>query len=96
MPQRAPLADTSEAAAQTGRIFASPRARKAARESGVALAGIEGSGPNGRIVERDVLAYVAAQPKASPVAQRLAESLGVDLRAVTGSGPGGRIVKADV
>jgi len=91
-----PLADTSEAAAQTGRIFASPRARKAARESGVALAGIDGSGPNGRIVEKDVLAYVAAQPKASPVAKRLAESLGVDLRAVAGSGPGGRIVKADV
>jgi len=79
-----------------GRIFASPRARKAARESGVALAGIEGSGPNGRIVEKDVLAYAAAQPKVSPVAQRLAESLGVDLRTVTGTGPDGRIVKADV
>jgi pyruvate dehydrogenase E2 component (dihydrolipoamide acetyltransferase) len=90
-----------ETAAETkpvreGRIFASPRAKKLAREEGVNLADIDGSGPNGRIIERDVQAYVAAAPKATPVAQRVAEQLGVDLRTVSGTGPQGRITKADV
>jgi pyruvate dehydrogenase E2 component (dihydrolipoamide acetyltransferase) len=79
-----------------GRIFASPRARRRAGEEGVDIADIKGSGPNGRIVERDVLAYVEALPDATPVAQRLAEHLGVDLRTVPGTGPGGRITKDDV
>ena len=86
--------------ARTDRILASPRARKAAHEKGVAIEDVAGTGPNGRIVERDVMAYVASPragaPAASPVAQRLAESLGVELRTVTGTGPQGRIVKADV
>jgi pyruvate dehydrogenase E2 component (dihydrolipoamide acetyltransferase) len=84
-----------------GRIFASPRARKAAHEKEVDLAQMSGTGPNGRIVERDVLDYVAAQatalrPKITPVARRAAEAMGVDLANLSGTGPGGRIVKADV
>lgn len=89
------------------RIFASPRARKAAREAGLTdLSAIVGSGPEGRIVEADVLAYVAraaaapaaAEPAApvSPLAQRMAADLGVDLSQVVGTGPGGRITRADV
>jgi pyruvate dehydrogenase E2 component (dihydrolipoamide acetyltransferase) len=81
---------------QQGRIFASPRAKKYARENDVDLAFVDGSGPNGRIIERDVQAYLAAAPKATPVAQRVAEQLGIDLRTVTGTGPQGRITKADV
>jgi pyruvate dehydrogenase E2 component (dihydrolipoamide acetyltransferase) len=38
------------------RRFASPSARRVAREQGVDLAGVEGTGPGGRIVKRDVLA----------------------------------------
>jgi pyruvate dehydrogenase E2 component (dihydrolipoamide acetyltransferase) len=78
------------------RIFASPRARRVARERGVELERIEGSGPHGRIVERDVLSHLEAAPKATPVARRLAEAHGVDLREVDGTGPRGRITKADV
>ena len=78
------------------RIFASPRARRAARDESIELAQIVGTGPNGRIVERDVLAYVESQPRVSPVARRLADSLGVALDTVAGTGPGGRIVKSDV
>ncbi len=37
------------------RIIATPRARRAAEQSGVALASINGTGRNGRIRERDVL-----------------------------------------
>ena len=79
-----------------GRLFVSPRARKLAREKGVDLAQVTGSGPNGRIVEEDVIAFLEAQPKVTPVAQRLAEQAGLDLRTVQGTGPGGRITKEDV
>jgi pyruvate dehydrogenase E2 component (dihydrolipoamide acetyltransferase) len=51
------------------RIFASPRARRLAREKGVDLALVTGSAPNGRIVERDVAAYVetlAPTPPSAP------------------------------
>jgi len=81
---------------EPGRVFASPRARKLAREKGVDLALLTDSGPNGRIVERDVVAYLEAAPKVTPVARRLAEQAGLDLRTVTGTGAGGRITRGDV
>jgi pyruvate dehydrogenase E2 component (dihydrolipoamide acetyltransferase) len=84
------------APAPPGRIFASPRARKTARGKGADLALVSGTGPEGRIVEQDVLSYLASRPKATPVAVKTAEALGVDLAAVSGTGPGGRITKADV
>jgi pyruvate dehydrogenase E2 component (dihydrolipoamide acetyltransferase) len=80
----------------TGRIFASPRARKTARERGVDLTLVAGSGPNGRIVERDVLDHLATSPRATPMAIKTADALGIDLTQVTGTGISGRITKADV
>ncbi|MCY4032039.1 MAG: pyruvate dehydrogenase complex dihydrolipoamide acetyltransferase [Hyphomicrobiales bacterium] len=38
----------------SGRVFATPLARRLAREKGVALNQIQGSGPHGRIIKRDV------------------------------------------
>ncbi len=78
------------------RLFASPRARMRARELGVDLRQVAGSGPNGRIVERDVLAYVESLPPATPTARKVAAELGVDLRQVVGSGVGGKITRQDV
>ena len=80
---------------------ASPIARRLAREKGVDLANLTGSGPGGRIVEADVLAAAAVLSApggvlASPLARRLAREGGIDLSSLTGSGPGGRIVEADV
>ncbi|WP_053946730.1 2-oxo acid dehydrogenase subunit E2 [Halolamina sediminis] len=52
--------DTEEAAtAETpdGRVFAPPSARKLARELGVEITDVEGSGPGGRISEEDVRSY---------------------------------------
>ena len=89
-----PVSDAQ--AASGGRIFVSPRARKLAADKGVTLSMVAGSGPEGRIIEKDVVAYMEAAPKATPVAQRVAEQLGVDLRTVTGTGPQGRITKGDV
>jgi pyruvate dehydrogenase E2 component (dihydrolipoamide acetyltransferase) len=47
------------------RIFASPLVRKVAAEQGIDLAAVEGTGPNGRIVRRD-LDRLAATPPRSP------------------------------
>ena len=46
--------------AGNGRIKASPLARRVAREAGLNIAELEGSGPGGRIVKRDVDAALAA------------------------------------
>ncbi len=78
----------------------SPRARRVAKELGVAWAGIAGSGRTGRIVERDIRAAALRPPavevRASPLARRLAEELGVDIEQVAASMPGRRIERADV
>ena len=44
------------------RIFASPLARRLAKEAGLDLASLKGSGPHGRIVKRDIEAAIAAGP----------------------------------
>lgn len=76
-PQPAPAAgnghDTGE------RVFASPLARRMAKQAGIDLSGLKGSGPNGRIVKVDIEAAqqkapaapapAAAQPTAAPVAR---------------------------
>ncbi|PQM58792.1 MAG: 2-oxo acid dehydrogenase subunit E2 [Actinomycetales bacterium] len=58
---------TSEAALPTGRLFISPIARRLAKEAGIALTGIAGSGPNGRIRRRDVEAAISGAPSTTPV-----------------------------
>ncbi len=78
-----------------GRPVASPRARRAARERGLDLARLAGSGPGGRIVERDLDAAPPA-PRLTPVAARMVGGLKVDLSGVAGSGPGGRITRRDL
>lgn len=47
--------------AQEGFIKASPRAKRLAKEKGIDLHQVRGTGPNGRIVEKDVLAFAKAQ-----------------------------------
>ncbi|MBS1096305.1 pyruvate dehydrogenase complex dihydrolipoamide acetyltransferase [Gluconobacter sphaericus] len=59
------------------RIFVSPLARRMARERGIALDELTGSGPNGRILKRDVEKGVTApktEPKVVPAATLLAAS----------------------
>lgn len=50
------------AAGAGGRIFASPLAKKIAREKGLDLSTIEGTGPSGRIVRKDVEAATGGAP----------------------------------
>ncbi|MGF1649104.1 MAG: pyruvate dehydrogenase complex dihydrolipoamide acetyltransferase [Hyphomicrobiaceae bacterium] len=52
-----------------GRVFASPLARRLADEKGVSLAALQGSGPHGRIIKRDIDAAVERGiGKAAPAA----------------------------
>ena len=48
------------------RLKASPLARRMAREQGLELARIEGSGPGGRIIKRDIEAAAVAPPSPAP------------------------------
>ena len=86
-----------------------PAARRLARERGVDLAQVRGSGPNGRILLADVEAALqapaapAGSPQSAgervpvvPAARRLARENNIDLATITGSGPQGRILIEDV
>lgn len=55
-PQASPSAagTKSNGAGEGGRLFASPLARRLARQSGIDLSAVAGSGPHGRIIRRDV------------------------------------------
>ena len=82
-------------------VLASPAAKKLAKEKGVDLALVAGTGPKGRITLEDVEAYLtapkanepAAEVKTSPLAAKLAEELGVDVSKIQTDG---RVMKADV
>ncbi len=67
-PQEAPGPQAGEQAALPGGVKASPVARRLARERGVDLKGLQGSGPGGRIVKRDVEAAVVAVSAGAPSA----------------------------
>ena len=100
--------DGTAMAEMTGKVKASPAARRLAKDLGVSLTGMQGSGPGGRIVAWNVaeagqaIAPTKAQPetqapaRVSPVAQRVAADMGVDLATIAGSGPGGAITRRDV
>ena len=62
----APVAAVS--ASDSGRIFASPLARRLAREAGLELKAIRGSGPHDRIVKADIENARAGGPRPAPVA----------------------------
>jgi pyruvate dehydrogenase E2 component (dihydrolipoamide acetyltransferase) len=76
-PAAAPALQAASPAPHTngqGRIFSSPLARRLAKEAGIELARIDGSGPHGRVIARDVeqaksgkgLKAPGAAPSAAP------------------------------
>lgn len=65
----ATLAPGSAPPAQEDGVLASPIARRLAREGGISLASVTGTGPSGRITEADVRAHlVSSPPVTAPVA----------------------------
>ncbi len=71
--------------------LASPRAKRLAEKKGVDIADLSGTGPEGRVIERDV----AAAPAVTPAAQAKAAAEGLSIPA-SGTGMGGRVVAADL
>jgi pyruvate dehydrogenase E2 component (dihydrolipoamide acetyltransferase) len=79
-------------------VRSSPAARRLARELGVDITRVQGSGRGGRIGEQDVQAFHDGQARidATPLARRMAEEEGLDLAQIQGTGPGGRITEDDM
>ena len=89
-----------------GRVIASPAAKTLAKEKGIDLALVTGTGPNGRITEDDVKNWKPApapapapapeeppKTKASPLAAAVAKDLGLDLEKI---GAKDRVLAEDI
>jgi pyruvate dehydrogenase E2 component (dihydrolipoamide acetyltransferase) len=81
-PERAaPTIDTPRQSSAVGtpppsqEIRISPAARKLAREHGIPLENLRGTGPGGRIVVEDVERIIAAQPPATPAPARVLRTI---------------------
>jgi pyruvate/2-oxoglutarate dehydrogenase complex dihydrolipoamide acyltransferase (E2) component len=94
-----------------GEVDATDAARREARERGVDLTEVEGTGTDGRITVDDVRTYAESNQgevedtaeqvteqvvKASDAARRRAEEMGVDLSQIEGTGSDGLITVKDV
>jgi len=95
--QAPPLVETAVASMIDGRILATPYAKKLGKDNDIDLWGLAGTGPNGRIQKKDVLAAsVALRIFASPLAKKIAGEQNLNLKNIIGTGPRGRIEKDDV
>ncbi len=78
----------------------SPRAAKLAKESAIDPAPIAGTGPGGRIVERDVRDYLDAQGynrlRITPTAKKLAAREGIDLLILVKQANGNQVTVGDI
>jgi pyruvate dehydrogenase E2 component (dihydrolipoamide acetyltransferase) len=99
--EAAPVKPVSEA-----KVLATPAAKRLARDKGIDLAQVRGSGEGGMVTREDLLRFLEEKPapavtapervKASPRARRLAQEKGVDISQVRGTGPQGRITERDL
>jgi pyruvate dehydrogenase E2 component (dihydrolipoamide acetyltransferase) len=100
-PQKAaaPLAEAKPAPTTTSTPHkasgVSPRARAMAKKEAISLEGINGSGPKGRIITRDVEAALANRPAMTELAKKVAQTENMNTP-VAGSGPGGTITSSDL
>jgi len=85
-------------AAKPREIRSSPAARRLARELGVDIGQVPGSGRNGRISESDVQRFHDERQRvaATPPARRMAEEEGLDQAQIEGTGPTGRTTEDGV
>ena len=78
-----------------GGVFVSPRAKMQAESKGVEASALTGSGPGGRVIERDVLAAAETTPKLTPLAKKVAQE-DPSLKAATATGLAQSITAADL
>jgi len=79
----------------SGEVFISPRAKKLANSKEVNFETLAGSGPNGRIIESDIINVLNNRPKITPLAKKIIELDGMKA-AFKGTGPGERITSKDL
>jgi pyruvate dehydrogenase E2 component (dihydrolipoamide acetyltransferase) len=75
--------------------FVSPRAKNLAATEAIDASQLEGSGPNGRVIEKDVKAALENRPKLTPLAKVIAAEEGVQPQGA-GSGLAGTAKAADL
>jgi len=93
-PAEAPTAAAPAVSHDANRPFASPLARRLAKEAGLDLGKVQGSGPHGRIVEKDIEAAKAGgSAKAAPAAAPAAASAPKSATAPLAAGPSDEQVK---
>jgi len=99
-PPPAGSAPAPPAAAPPKRKAISPRARKFAKGFLIRVEDVPGTGPGGRVVQRDVEAYLERigyfDRKITPAARNLAAQLGLSIIDIEASGAAGRITVGDV
>lgn len=78
-PAPAPVAPTPAARPNQDRIIATPLAKRIAAQTGVELAGLSGSGPNGRIVKADVEAASTGRSPTATIAAPVATAAPIQL-----------------
>jgi pyruvate dehydrogenase E2 component (dihydrolipoamide acetyltransferase) len=86
---------TRSAKSERKRRVASARARRLAESKGISLSEITGTGPRGRIIERDVIRAAAEREPLSPAAIDKAQVSSTAVPFI-GSGIGGRVLSADI
>ena len=93
-------------------VLATPMVRKMAKDQGIDIGQVQGTGPEGRVLASDLAGHTAgpsaavtpsrggsfdnSKANATPAVKKLANDLGVDLSSVSGTGPGKRISETDV
>ena len=75
--------------------FVSPRAKNLAAKEALNASELAGSGPNGRVIEKDVLAALENRPKLTPMAKKIAVEEGIQPQGA-GSGLAGTAKAADL
>jgi pyruvate dehydrogenase E2 component (dihydrolipoamide acetyltransferase) len=87
--------DVKTMAEPSGKIKISPRAKNAAEKMGIVYQQLQGSGPEGRIIERDIEAAALAFPKLTPLAREKAKAEGLKAGEAT-TGLGGKAAANDL
>ncbi|UMY16989.1 pyruvate dehydrogenase complex dihydrolipoamide acetyltransferase [Methylobacterium organophilum] len=73
-PEGAKPAGGTAPSATGGRVFASPLARRIAKQEGIDLSALKGSGPHGRVIQRDVQDALANGTGRAPAPQAAGEA----------------------
>ncbi len=81
------------------RVFITPRAKAAAGEKGIDYLGVPGTGPDGLVIERDIINFKPLlQPvsRVTPLAAKIARQNDIKPDGIDGTGARGKVTRADV